>query len=65
MLEPGNRRLKKPAIDCRLIMRLVVSLALLSASLLVILVGQYDPNSKHWAYATVGTIMGYWFRSTR
>jgi hypothetical protein len=43
-------------------MQVLVSLCLLGASLFVILAAGYDPNIKHWAFATVGTILGFWLR---
>jgi hypothetical protein len=46
-------------------MQALVTLVLLSASLLVILSAKYDPNSKHWAFATVGTIVGFWLKGGR
>jgi len=55
-------RVNKVAIPDRMIMRLVVSIVLLSAGLFVILSERYDPNAKHWAYATVGTILGFWLK---
>jgi hypothetical protein len=53
------RRDNNFAVCVKAIMRPVVSLTMLSAALIVILSERYDPNSKHWAYATVGTIMGF------
>jgi hypothetical protein len=47
----------------REIFQLIVSVLLLSASLFVILSTKYGPKDKHWAYATVGTLVGFWFRS--
>jgi hypothetical protein len=46
-------------------MQATVTLILLLAALFVILSGQYDPNSQHWAFATVGTILGYWLKGGR
>jgi len=40
-------------------MQVVVSAALLAASLFVILSKRYSPTDKHWAYATVGTLLGF------
>jgi hypothetical protein len=33
--------------------------------LFVILSGGYDPNSKNWAFGTVGTILGFWLKASR
>jgi hypothetical protein len=40
----------------------ILTLILLGASLFVILSKQYDAADKHWAYGTVGTLIGYWLR---
>ncbi len=54
--KPNNRNIS---------MQATVTLILLLASLFVILSGQYDPNSQHWAFATVGTILGFWLKGRR
>jgi hypothetical protein len=46
-------------------MQIVVTLALLLACLLVVLSDKYDPNSKHWAFGMLGTIVGFWLRGAR
>jgi hypothetical protein len=47
----------------RTIMQIAVSILLLGAALFVILSQRYDDSSKHWAFATVGTIIGYWLKA--
>lgn len=42
-----------------------LTFVLLVASLFVILSKQYDAADKHWAYGTVGTLIGYWLRPQR
>ncbi len=49
-----------PAFDAATVMRMAISLGLLGASLFVILSKRYTPTDRHWAYATVGTILGFW-----
>jgi hypothetical protein len=39
-----------------------ITLLLLAASLFVILSSRYGPKDKHWAYATVGTLIGFWLK---
>ena len=34
----------------------------LIAALYVILSKRYPPKVEHWAYATVGTVLGFWLR---
>ncbi len=41
-------------------MRIAVSAAVLAAALYVILSKQYNPEDLKWAYAAVGTVVGYW-----
>jgi len=43
--------------------QVVISILVLAASLTVILLKRYSPKDKHWAYATVGTILGFWLNS--
>jgi hypothetical protein len=38
----------------------IITGILLLASLFVILAKRYSPADKHWAYATIGTIVGFW-----
>jgi membrane protease YdiL (CAAX protease family) len=41
-------------------MQVTISLVLLAASLFVILWKGYGPKDKHWAYGTIGTLLGFW-----
>jgi hypothetical protein len=41
-------------------MQVLVSLVLLSATLFVVLSKKYDAKDKHWAYGTVGLVIGFW-----
>jgi len=44
----------------RKMMQAIVSLAILGESLFIILHGF---ENKHWAYGTVGMVVGYWLKS--
>jgi hypothetical protein len=44
-------------------MQIVLSLATSAVSLFVILAKRYGPKDKHWAYATIGMILGFWLHS--
>jgi len=46
-------------------MQAVVTLALLLPCLVMIMSNSYDASSKHWAFGTVGTILGYWLKAGR
>lgn len=39
-----------------------ITFVLLLPSLFIILSSRFAPNDKHWAYATVGTILGFWLK---
>jgi ABC-type sulfate transport system permease subunit len=43
-------------------MKQAISLALLAASIYIILSSRFGPKDKHWAYGTVGTLLGYWLK---
>jgi hypothetical protein len=38
-------------------------LVLVVASLWVILKRSYRPADKHWAYGTIGMVIGFWFKA--
>jgi len=44
----------------RLIMQAVVCLFVLAAAIFIILMHRFDP---HWAYGSVGMVVGYWLKS--
>jgi preprotein translocase subunit SecF len=43
-------------------MRILVTIVLLTAALFVILSKRFQPKDKHWAYATIGTLIGFWLK---
>ena len=43
-------------------MQVVISLALLVATLFVILSNSYTARDKHWAYTTLGMVVGFWLK---
>lgn len=45
-----------------LLMQVFISVALLAATLFVILSKRYDVKDKHWAYTTIGVIVGFWLK---
>jgi hypothetical protein len=48
--------------DAKIMMPIIVSIVLLFGGLFVILAKRYAASDRHWAYATVGTIVGYWLK---
>jgi hypothetical protein len=49
-------------VDCALIMQIIISLVLLGATLFIILAKKYQPKDKHWAYGTLGMVVGFWLK---
>ena len=47
------------------VVQVVVSGIVLFSSLTVILLKRYSPKDKHWAYASVGTILGFWLHFSK
>jgi hypothetical protein len=45
-----------------LFMEVLISVVLLAATLFVLLSKKYDAKDKHWAYGTVGLIIGFWLK---
>jgi len=46
-------------------MQAIISIVLLIAGLYVILSKAYDPSTTNWAFATIGTLVGFWLRPVR
>jgi hypothetical protein len=46
----------------QVLMQSVITLVLLLPSLVVIMKKDYDASQKHWAYGTIGTILGFWLK---
>jgi hypothetical protein len=42
------------------VMKFAFDVAVLAVSLFVIRSKRYEPTDKHWAYLTVGTILGFY-----
>jgi hypothetical protein len=66
-IPPGEKQqVTTPSVSTptsfRMIMPMVVSVVSLAGGLFVILAKRYQSSDRHWAYATVGTIVGYWLK---
>jgi hypothetical protein len=44
------------------VVRVIISLPVLATGLFVILAQRYEAKDKNWAYAAVGTLLGYWLK---
>jgi hypothetical protein len=42
------------------VVQVLISGVLLMVSLFVVLSSAYGPKDKHWAYGTIGTLLGFW-----
>jgi hypothetical protein len=49
-------------LNVPLAMEILISVVVLVAALYVILSKRYTPTDKHWAYGTVGLIVGFWLK---
>jgi hypothetical protein len=43
-------------------MQVIISLVLLGASLYFVFSGSYDADRQKWAFATIGTLIGFWLK---
>jgi hypothetical protein len=61
---PGDRGLGTVSSNfVAAFMPAAISLILLFAALWVVLSRRYTAADKHWAYATAGSIAGFWFHT--
>ena len=51
------------ALEPSSFMPAAVSVVLLAATLWVICSPRYIPTDRHWAYAMIGTVVGFWLHS--
>lgn len=59
MEESAAQQQEKKAKD---FVMMAISLILLLCGVAVVMLQRYDANQKHWGYATLGTILGFWLR---
>jgi hypothetical protein len=52
--------LKEEPPHIQILMQVALSLMVVAVSLFIIVATRFGPKDKHWAYATVGTILGFW-----
>jgi hypothetical protein len=48
--------------NAKLVMPIVLTVVLLVGGLFVILAKRFESSDRHWAYVTIGTIVGYWLK---
>ena len=44
-------------------MQVVVTVVLLAAALFIVLSGRYNDGTQKFAFGTIGTIVGFWFKT--
>lgn len=49
-------------MDALFIARIMVSLFIGTPAIFVVLSQRYQARDKHWAYTTLGLILGFWLR---
>jgi hypothetical protein len=54
------RELDYLIVGSHVFIEVAVSLIALPPTLFVILSNQYKPKDKHWAYVTLGMVIGFW-----
>jgi hypothetical protein len=59
---PSGADLIKDKAPVRIIAQIVLSILLAAVSLLVILSKSYGPKQQHWAYGTIGALLGFWLK---
>jgi hypothetical protein len=50
-------------LSTRMIVQILISLLLAALSLFVVLSDRYGAKQQHWAYATVGVLLGFWLKA--
>jgi hypothetical protein len=45
------------------IVQVIISVLLVGASVFVILSNRYGEKEQHWAYGTIGTLIGFWLKT--
>jgi hypothetical protein len=61
------QRVSPPELDrrTRSLMRVFVSIVILGCAVYIVLSHSYDLQEKHWAYGSLGTILGFWLRGSK
>jgi hypothetical protein len=47
----------------RMIVQILISVLLAALSLFVIVSGRYGVKPRHWAYGTIGVLLGFWLKA--
>jgi hypothetical protein len=46
-------------------MQVILSILLVAGSLFIVLSAKYTAQDQHWAYGTLGTVLGFWLRGPK
>ncbi len=59
----GSKLIDEGPFSTRTIVQIVISVLLAALSLLVIRSDRYGARPRHWAYATIGVLLGFWLKA--
>jgi hypothetical protein len=59
----SSKLIDEGPFSTRMIVQIIVSVLLAVLSLFVILSDRYASKQQHWAYATVGVLLGFWLKA--
>lgn len=57
---PGRPRRRRK--DVPPVMQIIISLAILAAAMVIIGSHEFLSRDKHWAYASLGVVLGFWLK---
>jgi hypothetical protein len=58
----ARERITTQEAQIRVFMQPIVSLVILISSLYMVLSERFTPQDKHWAFGTIGTLIGFWLK---
>ena len=59
----SSKLIDEGPFSTRMIVQILLSVLLAALSLFVILSDRYGANQRHWAYGTMGALLGFWLKA--
>ena len=59
----SSKLVEEGPVPTRTIVQILISALLAALSLFVILSDRYGSKQQHWAYATMGALIGFWLKA--
>ena len=59
----SSKLIEEGAFSTRIIVQILISLLLAALSLFVIFSDRHGAKQQHWAYATIGVLLGFWMKA--